>query len=41
VMAMRHASAPAHGIQFHPESIATEHGAALITAFVGLAREGA
>jgi len=41
VMAMRHASAPAHGIQFHPESIATEHGATLITAFVGLAREGA
>lgn len=34
VMAMRHRDAPAHGIQFHPESIATEHGAALIAAFV-------
>jgi anthranilate synthase component 2 len=34
VMAMRHASAPAHGIQFHPESIATAHGDALLAAFV-------
>jgi anthranilate synthase component 2 len=41
VMAMRHASAPAHGIQFHPESVATGHGAALIAAFVALARQGA
>jgi anthranilate synthase component 2 len=41
VMAMRHASAPAHGIQFHPESIATEHGAALIAAFVQRCRKGA
>jgi anthranilate synthase component 2 len=39
VMAMRHATAPAHGIQFHPESIATSHGTALIAAFVDLARE--
>ena len=36
VMAMRHADAPAHGIQFHPESIATLHGAALLAAFVRL-----
>ncbi|MDQ3144428.1 MAG: aminodeoxychorismate/anthranilate synthase component II [Pseudomonadota bacterium] len=36
VMAMRHAEAPAHGVQFHPESIASEHGAALIGAFVEL-----
>lgn len=35
VMAMRHASATAHGIQFHPESIATAYGAALLAAFVG------
>ena len=41
VMAMRHLHAPAHGLQFHPESVATEHGAALIAAFVELAREGA
>jgi anthranilate synthase component 2 len=35
VMALRHASAPAHGIQFHPESIASPHGATLLAAFVG------
>ncbi|MDQ3077834.1 MAG: aminodeoxychorismate/anthranilate synthase component II [Pseudomonadota bacterium] len=36
VMAMRHAEAPAHGVQFHPESVASEHGAALLGAFVEL-----
>ena len=41
VMAMRHTAAPAHGLQFHPESVATAHGAALIAAFVGLCRKGA
>jgi anthranilate synthase component 2 len=41
VMAMRHATAPAHGIQFHPESIATEHGTALLAAFVEACRQGA
>ena len=41
VMAMRHASAPAHGLQFHPESVATEHGSVLIAAFVDLCRQGA
>ena len=34
VMAMRHQFAPAHGVQFHPESIASEHGHALLGAFV-------
>lgn len=34
VMAMRHASAPAHGVQFHPESIASEQGQALLAAFM-------
>ena len=34
VMALRHSEAPAHGFQFHPESVASEHGAALIAAFV-------
>ena len=28
VMGLRHAAAPAHGIQFHPESIASDHGLA-------------
>jgi anthranilate synthase component II len=41
IMAMRHRSAPAHGLQFHPESIATPYGAALIDAFVGQCRQGA
>ncbi|HXG99479.1 MAG TPA: aminodeoxychorismate/anthranilate synthase component II [Sphingomicrobium sp.] len=36
VMAMRHGDAPAHGVQFHPESIGTAMGAALIAAFVTL-----
>ncbi len=41
VMAMRHRAAPAFGVQFHPESIATPHGPAIIAAFVGLCHEGA
>lgn len=41
VMAMRHEQAPAHGIQFHPESVASAHGAALIGAFVRLCAQGA
>lgn len=38
VMAMRHAEAPAHGLQFHPESVASEHGLAMLAAFVGQCR---
>jgi anthranilate synthase component II len=38
VMAMRHGQAPAHGIQFHPESVASEHGKSLIAAFLQLRR---
>ena len=36
VMAMRHESAPVHGIQFHPESIGSEHGHAMLGAFLAL-----
>ncbi len=36
VMAMRHASAPVHGLQFHPESVASTHGHDLIRGFVRL-----
>ena len=36
VMAMRHEHAPVHGLQFHPESIASEHGHALLGAFLGV-----
>ncbi len=35
-MAMRHAQAPAYGIQFHPESIGSEHGHAMLGRFVAL-----
>ncbi len=37
VMAARHAHAPVHGVQFHPESVASEHGHALLGAFLALA----
>lgn len=36
VMAMRHERAPAHGLQFHPESVASANGHALLKAFVAL-----
>ena len=34
VMGFRHATLPLHGVQFHPESIATEHGHALLANFL-------
>ena len=34
VMGFRHASLPIHGVQFHPESIATEHGHAMLENFL-------
>jgi anthranilate synthase component 2 len=34
VMAVRHTSRPLHGVQFHPESILSEHGARLVTNFL-------
>lgn len=34
VMGLRHISSPIHGVQFHPESIATEHGHAMIKNFL-------
>jgi anthranilate synthase component 2 len=37
VMALRHASLPIHGVQFHPESIASEHGHALLANFLAIA----
>ncbi|WP_373490713.1 aminodeoxychorismate/anthranilate synthase component II [Parasphingorhabdus sp.] len=37
VMGFRHESLPIHGVQFHPESIATEHGHALLANFLAIA----
>jgi anthranilate synthase component 2 len=37
IMGMHHAELPLHGVQFHPESIATEHGHALLGNFLSLA----
>ena len=34
VMGFRHASLPIHGVQFHPESIATEHGHAMLANYL-------
>jgi anthranilate synthase component 2 len=36
VMGFRHESLPIHGVQFHPESIATEHGHAMLANFLRL-----
>ena len=37
VMGFRHATLPIHGVQFHPASIATEHGHAMLANFLRLA----
>ncbi len=37
VMGFRHESLPIHGVQFHPESIATEHGHAMLANFMVVA----
>ena len=35
VMGVRHRSLPLEGVQFHPESILSQHGAALVAGFLG------
>ena len=37
IMGLRHATRPIHGLQFHPESIASENGHALIGKFLDIA----
>lgn len=34
IMGLQHVSKPLHGVQFHPESIATEHGMAIFENFI-------
>jgi len=38
IMGVRHRTWPVWGVQFHPESILTEHGRALLKNFLGLGR---
>lgn len=38
IMGLRHRAFPIHGVQFHPESIASEHGHALLRNFLSAVR---
>jgi anthranilate synthase component 2 len=38
IMGLQHREYPLHGVQFHPESIASEHGHALLANFLKLCR---
>ncbi|MEG6509654.1 aminodeoxychorismate/anthranilate synthase component II [Methyloligella sp. 2.7D] len=38
IMGVQHKEFPVHGVQFHPESIASEHGHKLLANFLDLAR---
>ena len=40
IMGLRHRKRRVHGVQFHPESIASEHGHKLLKNFLDLARAG-
>ena len=35
VMGVRHVALPQEGVQFHPESVLSEHGAAMVASFLG------
>jgi len=37
IMGLRHRTAPVHGVQFHPESIASEHGKRILRNFLDIA----
>lgn len=40
IMGLAHKEYPLHGVQFHPESIASEHGHALIKNFITISQTG-
>jgi anthranilate synthase component 2 len=40
IMGLQHKTKNVHGVQFHPESIASEHGHAILRNFLDLARTG-
>ena len=39
IMGLQHKSMPVHGVQFHPESIASENGHAVLQNFLDIARD--
>ena len=41
IMGLSHRELPIHGVQFHPESIASEHGHALLRNFLAVAKVAA
>lgn len=41
IMGLQHKTLPIHGVQFHPESIESQHGHALLKNFLDLAVKGA
>ena len=38
MMGLRHRTLPVFGVQFHPESIASQHGHAILANFLAIAR---
>ena len=40
IMGLQHKTLPVHGVQFHPESIASEHGHLMLKNFLDLAARG-
>ena len=41
IMALSHRELPVHGVQFHPESIASEHGSAILKNFLDMTQDWA
>lgn len=39
IMALSHRAHPVHGVQFHPESIASQHGQTIVRNFLDMARD--